>query len=135
MVENNFLAEKTKKLEAKLFQVRAQLERTSCAKLDEMFSFQKYASDRTSLGYDLSSLNIAYSSTIVFVSAANNANSKNNDVKTVLASKNIDKGKSILGASPSLIRKRLDTLGLRRSSIFVITVELQGILDLIATSV
>ena len=27
--ENNFLAEKTKKLEAKLFQVRAQLERTS----------------------------------------------------------------------------------------------------------
>ena len=26
--ENNFLAEKTKKLEAKLFQVRAQLERT-----------------------------------------------------------------------------------------------------------
>ena len=27
--ENNFLAEKTKKLEAELFQVRAQLERTS----------------------------------------------------------------------------------------------------------
>ena len=27
--ENNFLAEKTKKLEAKLFQIRAQLERTS----------------------------------------------------------------------------------------------------------
>ena len=36
--ENNFLAEKTKKLEAKLFQVRAQLERTSNAKLDEMLS-------------------------------------------------------------------------------------------------
>ena len=34
--ENNFLAEKTKKLEAKLFQVRAQLERTSNAKLDDM---------------------------------------------------------------------------------------------------
>ena len=99
-----------------------------------MFSFQKYASDRTSLGYDLSSLNIAYSNTIVFVSAANNANSKNNDVKTVLASKNIDKGKSILGASPSLIRKRLDTLGLRRSSIFVITVKRLDILDLIAIS-
>ena len=31
--ENNFLAEKTKKLEAELFQVRAQLERTSSAKL------------------------------------------------------------------------------------------------------
>ena len=36
--ENNFLAEKTKKLEAKLFQVRAQLERTLSAKLDEMLS-------------------------------------------------------------------------------------------------
>ena len=36
--ENNFLAEKTKKLEAELFQVRAQLERTSSAKLDEMLS-------------------------------------------------------------------------------------------------
>ena len=43
--ENNFLAEKTKKLEAELFQVRAQLERTSSAKLDEMFNFQKSASD------------------------------------------------------------------------------------------
>ena len=37
--ENNFLAENTKKLEAKLFQVRTQLERTSSAKLDEMLSF------------------------------------------------------------------------------------------------
>ena len=36
--ENNFLVEKTKKLEVKLFQVRAQLERTSSAKLDEMLS-------------------------------------------------------------------------------------------------
>ena len=41
--ENNFLAEKTKKLEAELFQVRAQLERTSSAKLDEMLSIQKSA--------------------------------------------------------------------------------------------
>ena len=31
--ENNFLAEKTKKLEAELFQVKAQLERTSTTKL------------------------------------------------------------------------------------------------------
>ena len=36
--KNNFLAERTKKLEAKLFQVRAQLERTSSTKLDEMLS-------------------------------------------------------------------------------------------------
>ena len=65
--ENNFLAEKTKKLEAKLFQVRAQLERTSSAKLDEMPSIQKCASDRTGLGYGLSSSNTASISTIVFV--------------------------------------------------------------------
>ena len=43
--ENNFLAEKTKKLETELFQVRAQLERTSSAKLDEMLNLQKSASD------------------------------------------------------------------------------------------
>lgn len=36
--ENNFLAEKPKKLVVELFQVRAQLERTSSAKLDEMLS-------------------------------------------------------------------------------------------------
>ena len=45
--ENNFLAEKTKKLKAELFQVRAQLERTSSAKLDEMLSIQKSTSNRT----------------------------------------------------------------------------------------
>ena len=48
--ENNFLAEKTNKLEAELFQVRAQLEKASSAKLDEMQSIQKFAFDRTSLG-------------------------------------------------------------------------------------
>ena len=37
--ENNFLTERTKKLEVELFQVKAQLERTSSAKLDEMLSF------------------------------------------------------------------------------------------------
>ena len=45
--ENNFLAEKTKKLEVELFQVRVQLERTSSAKLDEMLNLQKSAFDRT----------------------------------------------------------------------------------------
>ena len=39
--ENNFLAEKTKKLEVELFQVRAQLERTLSAKLDKMLNLQK----------------------------------------------------------------------------------------------
>ena len=38
LFENNFQTEKTKKLEAELFQVRAQLERTSSAKLDEMLN-------------------------------------------------------------------------------------------------
>ena len=66
--ENNFLAEKTKKLEAKLFQVRAQLERTSSAKLDEMLSLQKSASDQISLGCDFSSPSIASTSTTVFFS-------------------------------------------------------------------
>ena len=37
-LENNFLVENIKKLEAELFQFRAQLERTSSAKLDEMLS-------------------------------------------------------------------------------------------------
>ena len=37
--KNNFLAKMTNKLDAKMFQVRAQLERTSSAKLDEMLNF------------------------------------------------------------------------------------------------
>ena len=79
--KNNFLAERIKKLEAKLFQVRAQLERTSSAKLDEMLSLQKYASNRTSLGYDFSSPSIASTSTTVFVSPANNVEFENNNIK------------------------------------------------------
>ena len=42
----NFLVKKTKKLEEELSQVRAQLERTSSAKLDEMLNSQKSASDQ-----------------------------------------------------------------------------------------
>ena len=49
---NNFLTEKTKKLDVELFQVKAQLERTLRAKLDDMLNFQKAESDKTSLGYD-----------------------------------------------------------------------------------
>ena len=99
--ENNFLVEKTKKLKEEMSQVRAQLERTSSAKLDEMLSLQKSASDRISLGHGLSSSNIASTSTIVFISLSNNVEIKNNDVKTDLTSENIDKGKSILGARPN----------------------------------
>ena len=43
--KNNLLAKKTKKLKPELFQVRAQLERTLSAKLDEMLSLQELASD------------------------------------------------------------------------------------------
>ena len=43
--KNNFLAKKTKKLEDELSQVRAQLERNSSAKLDEMLNSQKSASN------------------------------------------------------------------------------------------
>ena len=99
------MAEKTKKLEVELFQIRAQLERTSSTKLDEMLSFQKFAYDRTNLGYDLSSPNVASFGTTMFDSLANNINFENNDVKTVIASENIDKGKSILGAPPKPDKK------------------------------
>ena len=70
-------------------------------------SFQKSASDQTNLGYDFSSSNIATSSTTVFVFPANNVESENTDVKTVLARENIDKGKSILGAPPKLDKKEI----------------------------
>ena len=83
--ENNYLAEKTKKLEVELFRVRAQLERISSAKLDEMLSLQKSAFDRTDLGYDFSSPSITPTSTTVFVPPANNVETKNNDVKNELA--------------------------------------------------
>ena len=95
--ENNFLAEKTKKLGAELFQVRAQLERTSSAKLDERLSLQKSAFDQTGLGYGFSSSTTASTSSTVFVSHAINVGIKNNNVKTDVASENIDNGKSILG--------------------------------------
>ena len=99
------MTERTKKLEAELVQVRAQLERTSSAKLDEILSSQKSASDRTGLGYDISSPNIASSSTTMFVPPANNLNSKNNECKIDIASENINKGKSILEALPKLEKK------------------------------
>ena len=80
---------------------------TSSAKLDEMLIFQKFASDRTGLRYDFSSLNISSTSTIIFVSPANNVEFENNGVKTILASENIDKGKFILGAPPKLDKKEI----------------------------
>ena len=70
-----------------------------------MFSIQKSASDRTSLGYGLSSSNTASSSTTVFVPFASNIKIENNEIKIELASQNIDKGKSILLTPPKLEKK------------------------------
>ena len=101
------MVEKTKKLKAELFQVKAQLERTSSAKLDEMLSLQKSASNRIDLRYDFSSPNIAFTSTTVFVPPANNIETENNDVKNELTSENINKGKSILEAPPKFDKKEI----------------------------
>ena len=70
-----------------------------------MLSIQKFAFDRTGLGYDFSSHSIASASATVFVPPANNIETENNDVKNELASENIDKSKSILGAPPKLDKK------------------------------
>ena len=83
------------------------MERTSSAKLDEMLSIQKSASNRTGFGYDFSFPNVASTSTTVFVSPANNVEFENNNVKTTLTSEDIDKGKSILGASTKLNKKEI----------------------------
>ena len=74
-------------------------------KLDEMLSIQKSTSDRTSLGYDFSSFNIASTSATIFVPPSINVEIENNNVKTDLASENLDKDKSILGAPPKLEKK------------------------------
>ena len=57
------------------------------------------------MGYDFSSSNIASFSTTVFVSPANNINSKNDEIKTEIANDNVDNGKSILGALPKVEKK------------------------------
>ena len=106
-----------------------------------MLSLQKSASNRTGLGYDFSSPSIASTSTTIFVPPSNNVEFENNVVKTDLASENLDKGKSILGAPPKQDKKeaenpkakRLTLKSLnKRSSIFVIIVELLVILNQIA---
>ena len=70
-----------------------------------MLSIQKSASNRIGLRYGLSSSNIASTSTTVFVSPVNNVKIENNEIKTELASENLDNGKSILKA-PSKLEKK-----------------------------
>ena len=67
-----------------------------------MLNLQKSTFDQTNLGYDFSS-----PSTTIFVSPTNNIESKNNDVKNVLVSENIDKGKSILEGPSKLDKKEI----------------------------
>ena len=74
-------------------------------KLDEMLSIQKSVSNCTGLGYDFSSSNIASTSATVFYAPSNNVEIENNEIKTELASENLDKDKSILGAPPKLKKK------------------------------
>ena len=111
--ENNLLVERAKKLDAKLFQVRAQLGRTSSAKLDEMLNVQKSTSDKIGFGYDHSLSFYSTSSNtlnrVIFIPLANNDNSENNEVidsKTENVSEDMsDKGKSILGAPTNVGNK------------------------------
>ena len=70
-----------------------------------MLSIQKSTSDRTGLGYDFSSSNIASTRATVFVPPNNNVEIENNEIKTELSSENLGKSKSILGAPPKLEKK------------------------------
>ena len=54
-MENTSLEEKIKNLEVELSQARTQIKRMSSAKLDEVLSTQKPSSDKTGLGYAVSS--------------------------------------------------------------------------------
>ena len=54
-MENTSLEEKVKNLEDEFSQARTQIERMSSANLDEVLSAQKPSSDKTGLGYDVSS--------------------------------------------------------------------------------
>ena len=69
IVENTSLDEKVKNLEVELSQARTQKERMSSAKLDEVLSAQKPSSDKTGLGYAVSSnsSSMASGSRTVFV--------------------------------------------------------------------
>ena len=70
VVENTSLEENVKNLEVELSQARTQIERMSSAKLDEVLSAQKPSSDKTGLGYAVtssSSSSMASGSKTIFV--------------------------------------------------------------------
>ena len=65
----------------------------------------KITYDRIGLGYDFLLLILPLLVLLCVVSPSNNVNSENNECKTNIASENVDKGKSILGAPPKLEKK------------------------------
>ena len=70
VMENTSLEEKIKNLEVELSQARTQIERMSSAKLDKVLNAQKPSSNKTSLGYAVSSSpssSMAFGSRTVFV--------------------------------------------------------------------
>ena len=81
-----------------------------------MLNSQKSALDRTGLGYGLSSSNITSTSVTIFVPPANNVQIENNEIKTELASENLDKGKSILGAPLKLEKKDVKNLRAKKAN-------------------
>ena len=108
-----------------------------------MLSIQKSALDWTGLGYGISSSNTAFTGTTIFVPPASNTEIENTDVKISLASENLNKGKSILGAPSKLDEKEAKNPKAKKAnsqkpkqknSISVIIVELPVILDQIAIS-
>ena len=81
-----------------------------------MLSIHKSDSDRTDLGYGLSSSNTTSTGTTVFVLLPRNTEIENTDFKIDLASKNLDKGKSILGAPPKLNKKDIKNLKAKKAN-------------------
>ena len=81
-----------------------------------MLSLQKSASDWTGLGYGISSSNIVSTGTTIIVPPSNNVEIENNDVKIDLASKNLDKDKSILGAPPKQDKREAKNPGAKKAN-------------------
>ena len=91
--------------------MRAQLERTSGAMLDEMLNFQKATFDKNGLKYDHSLSSYSTSSSalnnVIFVPPASNAKLEITKPKIEIVSEDkYDKGKFILGVPPKVVRKK-----------------------------
>ena len=54
---------------------------------------------------------------LFFFPPANNVKIENNEIKTELASENLDNGKSILGAPPKLDKKEIKNLRAKKGNI------------------